>query len=122
MAHCTNCGSLLAEGAKFCAKCGAKQSAEMPSEAPTPAAPAAPAANPFGEAPAAASNRVDKTTYVLLAFFLGGIGVHKFYAGKTVAGVLYLLFCWTFIPCLIAFIEFIVGLTKQPDANGTIEV
>ncbi len=45
------------------------------------------------------------TTAVLLALFLGGIGAHKFYLGKTVAGILYLLFCWTTIPAWIALFE-----------------
>lgn len=63
---------------------------------------------------------VNKIVYCILAFFLGGIGVHKFYAGKTGAGVLHLIFCWTFIPAIIALIDFIVGLTKKADENGNI--
>jgi TM2 domain-containing membrane protein YozV len=51
-----------------------------------------------------------KTTAALFAFFLGGIGIHKFYLGQVAAGILYLVFCWTFIPALIAFIEFLVLL------------
>lgn len=46
----------------------------------------------------------------LLAFLLGGLGVHKFYLGKTGQGVLYILFCWTFIPSIIAFFECIFYL------------
>lgn len=65
---------------------------------------------------------VNKVVYCLLAFFLGFIGIHKFYSGKTSAGILYLLFCWTFIPAFIAFIEFLVALFKKSDANGNILV
>lgn len=70
----------------------------------------------------ASTKAVSKLAYCLLAFFLGGIGIHKFYAGKTGAGVVYLLFCWTGIPAIIAFIEFIIGLCKKADANGNILV
>ena len=63
---------------------------------------------------------VNKVVYCILAFFLGGIGVHKFYAGRTGAGIMFLLFSWTAIPAFIALIDFIVGLTKKSDANGNI--
>lgn len=63
---------------------------------------------------------VNKVVYCLLAFFLGGIGVHKFYAGKIGTGILFILFSWTFIPAIIAFIEFIVALCKKADAYGNI--
>ena len=49
--------------------------------------------------------RKDSTTGVLLAFFLGGLGAHHFYMGNTGLGILYAIFCWTFIPAIIAFIE-----------------
>lgn len=65
---------------------------------------------------------VNKIVYCVLAFFLGGIGIHKFYAGKIGTGILYILFWWTFIPGFIAFIEFIIALCKKADANGNILV
>lgn len=65
---------------------------------------------------------VNKVIYCLLAFFLGGIGVHKFYAGKISTGILFILFCWTLIPSFIAFIDFIIGLCKKADTNGNILV
>ena len=53
----------------------------------------------------------DRTTAGLLAILLGNIGVHKFYLNESGMGILYLLFSWTFIPGIIAFIEGIQYLT-----------
>ncbi len=36
--------------------------------------------------------------------------MHKFYLNKPGQGVLYLLFCWTFIPAIAGFIEAIIYL------------
>jgi TM2 domain-containing membrane protein YozV len=51
------------------------------------------------------SIKKDATVAVLLAFFLGGFGAHRFYMGQIGLGILYALFFWTFIPAFIAFIE-----------------
>jgi hypothetical protein len=51
----------------------------------------------------------------LLAFFLGGFGVHKFYLGQTAWGVVYLVFFWTFIPRIVSFVEFIVLLATSEE-------
>lgn len=48
----------------------------------------------------------------LLALFLGGFGIHKFYLGKPGLGILYLIFCWTYIPSIISFVEAIIYLTS----------
>ena len=54
-----------------------------------------------------------KVTAGLLALFLGGFGTHKFYLGKTGMGILYLVFCWTYIPSVLALIEAISYFTKS---------
>ena len=53
---------------------------------------------------------------MMLALFLGGLGIHKFYLGKTGLGVAYLVFCWTLIPAMIGFIDFIL-LAAMPPAE-----
>ena len=65
-----------------------------------------------------ATTRTGKTKLVasLLALFLGGLGVHKFYMGDTVLGIIYLVFFWTFIPAIIAFFEAIIWLTQSNEA------
>lgn len=65
---------------------------------------------------------VDKTKYCLLCFFLGAFGVHKFYANKKTAGILYLVFCWTYIPWIISLVELVMAVGKQSDSNGKIMV
>lgn len=59
----------------------------------------------------------------LLAFFLGGLGLHLFYYKKYVRGGIYLFFCWTFIPIILGWIDmfFIKKWTQQlnyPDSKS----
>ncbi|NOU94675.1 NINE protein [Paenibacillus sp. LMG 31456] len=60
--------------------------------------------------------RKSKTTAGILAILLGGLGVHKFYLGKVGWGIVYLLFCWTYIPALIGFIEGIIYLASSDES------
>lgn len=62
------------------------------------------------------SSGKNKWVAVLLAFFLGGFGAHKFYLGKTGWGVVYLLFFWTWIPGIVAFIEMLTYLFMSESA------
>ena len=66
----------------------------------------------------------DRTTGLLLTLFLGGIGAHHFYLGKAGLGVLYLLFCWTLIPAVVAFIELflIMGRIDKYNEDNAQEV
>jgi len=57
-----------------------------------------------------------KSTTVILAFFLGGLGIHRFYLGQNVMGILYLIFCWTFIPVLIALFDFFIFIFMSEDS------
>ena len=53
------------------------------------------------------------STASAIATSLGGLGIHKFYLGQTVVGLVYLVLCWTFIPAIVAFVEGIVWLTQS---------
>lgn len=66
----------------------------------------------------------NKIVAALLAFFLGWLGIHKFYLGKNTAGVimlavsllgLILIGIPTFIMGFIAFVEFIIYLTRSDE-------
>ena len=72
-----------------------------------------------------------KLVAVLLAFFFGGLGLHKFYLGYTKQGIIMLLlFVFGFILLgvpsaiigIIAFVEFIIYLTKTDQAFENIYV
>jgi TM2 domain-containing membrane protein YozV len=97
---CSTCGQKIHVKAEICPKCGVRV-------APPPGA-------------------VNKVALLLITFFLGGIGGHKFYQRKYLAGVLYLLFFWTYIPTLASWIEFIIYACKSeeelqrqyPEAGG----
>ena len=65
---------------------------------------------------------VQKSIYIALCLFLGGLGIHKFYAGKWFQGLLYVAFCWTGIPVVIALIDLLVAMFKTPDQYGQIRV
>ena len=56
-----------------------------------------------------------KTAAGILAIFLGGVGVHKFYLGKPKLGLLYLIFCWTYVPVIIGIIEGIIYLSSSDE-------
>jgi TM2 domain-containing membrane protein YozV len=66
--------------------------------------------------------RVDKYIYVLLAVFLGDVGAHKFYAGRIRTGILYLVFCWTFVPWFFALYDIVQGCGKVKDTENRIWV
>lgn len=89
MVFCRGCGKEIHETAETCPFCGAKQNKK--------------------------TGNKSKIVAGVLALLLGGIGIHKFYLGKTGAGILYLLFCWTFIPGIIAFIEGIIYLCQSDE-------
>ena len=59
------------------------------------------------------------TVALVLTIFLGGLGIHKFYLGKPVLGILYLVFSWTGIPSLIALVESFTVAATTRTMNGS---
>jgi len=96
---CSECGSIIKLKAEICPKCGVRQISQP---------------NSINLGPVA-SNGKNRVVAAILAFFLGGLGIHKFYLGQIGLGILYLVFCWTFIPSIIAFIEFILFLAMTDE-------
>ena len=62
----------------------------------------------------------DPTTALLLCLILGGIGAHEFYLNNINKGVVYLLFCWTFIPAFVALIQLFTIQKRVKDENDVV--
>ena len=92
---CTDCGALIKARSEICPKCGVRQ---MP---------------PPGITISLSPNGRSRLVAALLALFLGGFGIHKFYLGRVGWGIVYLLFCWTFLPAVVGFIEGILLLVMS---------
>jgi TM2 domain-containing membrane protein YozV len=101
-AFCSSCGAVIKKAAEICPKCGVRQMGS-PALGETK--------YPPGYVPKS------NLTALILCFFLGWLGVHRFYVGKTGTGVLMLLtlgglFVWN----LIDFI--LICCNKFPDSKG----
>ena len=97
MIYCYECGKRISNSAKACPKCGAR------------------AKHCIG----------DKQAWIalVLAFFLGAFGAHRFYVGRTGSAIAMFLLTLTIVGVLItgiwALIDMIVIITGNfTDANG----
>ena len=63
---------------------------------------------------------VNKFWYCVIILLFGSIGIHQFYAGHNIKGVLYLCFCWTGIPEILTILDLINAITEKSDSNGNI--
>lgn len=67
-----------------------------------------------------ASGAKSRTSFVLLAVFLGGLGIHNFYAGYTTRGVVQLFLGILVIPLLAVWVWSLVeAFTVTQDASGS---
>lgn len=66
--------------------------------------------------------KTKKFWYCILILLFGSIGIHKFYAGHSVSGVIYMLLCWTGISEILTVIDLVIAIMKDSDNEGYIYV
>ena len=99
MKYCSKCGAEIHDEAVICPKCGC-------------------AVAPEAKVSDKSVSEKDWLTTFLLCFFLGGIGVHRFYVGRTGSGIAMILTLgglgiWWFID----FIVVLCGNFKDKDGK-----
>ena len=98
---CSSCGEIIKKEAEVCPKCGVRQKG------------VASVANPSDK---------DWLVTLLLCFFLGFFGVHRFYTGKVGTGILMILIGWATLGIWL-LVDFIMILTgKFKDKEGRLVV
>lgn len=105
---CKQCGNEMVDNAAICVKCGVATDLGM-------------AQSRVREAPVVSSR--SRALYIVLGFFLGGFGIHNFYAGRTKQGMTQLLlvvfFFWLILPLVIVGIWALIDIcTVTEDGNG----
>lgn len=92
--YCPHCGTKVPENVKFCPKCGNAISSPSP------------------------AGRKDKLVAGLLAIFLGYLGIHYFYIGKTTAGIITIVLslCTCGLWSVITLIQGILMLVSTDEA------
>ncbi len=108
---CPQCGAPVNPSATKCEYCGAALAQPVQAAQPQVIYVQTPAAND----PRANWPIKSKIVAGILAILLGGIGIHKFYLGRPGAGILHILFCWTYIPGILALIEGIMILCSKDE-------
>lgn len=90
---CHECGDIIRVKAEICPKCGVRQPFASPLDI-----------NQIKSFTGQGGPR-SRVTAGILGILLGGLGIHKFYLGKPVWGVVYILLVWTFLPAILGLIE-----------------
>ena len=69
----------------------------------------------YGDRRPARTQESKKVVAGILAILLGGFGIHKFYLGYTVPGIIMLVLACTGISGIIGIVEGIIYLTKSDE-------
>jgi TM2 domain-containing membrane protein YozV len=93
--YCFECGESIKKIACVCPWCGVSQPNMTPRKSK------------------------DKYIAAILAFFLGGLGIHKLYLGRKGWFIIYLVLSLTMIPALIGFIEGCIYLVMSDQEFDT---
>ena len=104
MVFCSNCGTQLSDGTKFCPNCGKELDAQKIVYIHS------------SQQDIYVHERKSKGLAMTLCFFLGWLGVHKFYLRKYFSGSLYLLFSLTGIHLFLSVLDFVIMLLTPKSA------
>lgn len=119
---CIKCGTKKGQGKKFCYSCGEKIKSENSEVCLSCGSKVKGASNSIS------GNHKNKVCAGLLALFTGYLGIHRFYLGYNMIGIIQLVLCltgvftcgvttiigeiWALIDCIMIF------MGKVPDVNG----
>jgi TM2 domain-containing membrane protein YozV len=127
--YCQKCGKEISDQASFCPGCGQPVNAPGASSSSSSSSSSSGSTSSARVASLEPGYRADKQVStksrlatLLLCFFLGGIGVHRFYVGKVGTGVAMIftlggLGIWV----LVDFIMIIVGNFKDADGRYVLD-
>jgi hypothetical protein len=105
---CSQCGAQMPDNAQHCPSCGAAAGGQQAQQAQQPP----PYSQPYYAQPMPPPNESPSSRLValLLCWFLGVFGIHRFYVGKTGTGLLWLFtFGLCSIGAIVDLIMIIVG-------------
>lgn len=116
--NCKYCDNPVPDGATTCPSCGAPAPAPRPQPQPQPVYQQAVYQQPVYQQPAKS-----RAAYIILGIFVGLLGIHNFYAGRTTVGVIQLLITlllgWVGLGVVIvSFWVFIEFFAVRTDGHG----
>lgn len=117
---CQNCGRKQPVDGSYCVECGARLVVPVGTG---PATNVVAHTAPSPQTPGEAVSPKSRLVTLLLAFFLGPLGIHRFYLGKTGSGIVMLVLTLTFVGLIVsgiwAFIDvIIIAVGSARDSRG----